>query len=426
MTKSQDVTFRLPGGGTIRMSADTEASLLTDPQSLMLLPGKKTSTYSIILRRGPVEVDLPDRNPPVLAVAVGTPSDTRVVTLSGRMRLRADGRNVVAVSYSGLTTVTQGSRFARLPNGIKRVYTGKSGTIEHELLPATPWVGGRRVWLATREDVKISGYTWGAVAGAAGYDVALTELSTGKTLARTYVTDPMFEGGDVIASPGRFELRIAAVDREGFVSPVHRQVELRVVGLSLPPLAEVQKNDTVVLGADQQVSLLHAEGLTLTTADHRGNVPASSSFGLERQDRASILIHPPGGGDPSTLTLVRRENLVTAWVGPKTVTWPLDPVELRVELVDHRGTPLSPRIEPVAKVMLGIEPMQVDWVKEGNSWRALLPAQTGQGPWVVRLEVVDQYGGLIGRDFVEVARSQPPRKKSLVPAATNDFDWSTY
>ncbi|MGC4066985.1 MAG: hypothetical protein QM784_20590 [Polyangiaceae bacterium] len=290
----------------------------------MLLPGKKTSTYSIILRRGPVEVDLPDRNPPALAVAVGTSSDTRVVTLSGRMRLRAEGRNVVAVSYSGLTTVTQGNRFARLPNGIKRVYLGKSGTSEQELLPATPWVGGRRVWLATRNDVKISGYTWGSVPGAAGYDVALTELGTGKTLSRTYVSEPMFEGSDVTASPGRFELRIAAVDRDGFVSPVHREVELRVVGVSLPPLAEVQKNDTIVLGADQQVSLVHAEGLTLTTADHRGNVPASSAFGLERQNRASILIHPPGGGDPSTLTLVRRENLVTAWVGPKTVTWPLE------------------------------------------------------------------------------------------------------
>jgi hypothetical protein len=425
MTKSQEVTFRLPGGGTIRMFADTEASLLTDPQSLMLLPGKKTTTYSIILRRGPVEIDLPETGAKTLAVAVGTPSDTRVVTMSGRMRLRADGRNVVAVSYSGLTTVTQGSRFARLPNGVKRVYLGKTGTNEQELLPATTWVGGRRVWLATREDVKISGYTWSPVSGAAGYAVSLTETSTGKALARTYVTEPIFQGGDVTASPGRFELRIAAVDRDGFVSPDHRQIDLRVVGVSLPPLAEVRKNDTIVLGADQQVSLVSAEGLTLTTADHRGNVPASSAFGLERQDRASILIHPPGGGDPSTLTLVRRENLVTAWVGPKTVTWPLDDVELRVELADHHGKPLSPRIEPVAKVMLGIEPMQVEWVKEGPTWRALLPAQTGHGPWVVRLEIVDQYGGLIGRDFVEVERSQPPRKKSAIPPSNHDFDlWS--
>jgi hypothetical protein len=34
----------------------------------------------------------------------------------------------------------------------------------------------------------------------------------------------------------------------------------------------------------------------------------------------------------------------------------------------------------------------------------------GPGPWVVRLEVVDQYGVIIGRDFAEVSktRTRPP------------------
>jgi hypothetical protein len=186
-----------------------------------------------------------------------------------------------------------------------------------------------------------------------------------------------------------------------------------VVGVDLPPGALIQKNDTILLGSDQTVTLSHAQGLTLTTADHRVNVPADAPFGLAKQDHASILVHPPDGGSPTMLSLARRENLVTAWVGPKYATWPMDPVDLRIDLKDDHGNPLNPSIKPTMHVTIGIEPMPVEWVNEGTSFRAQIPAQTGRGPWVVRLEVLDQHGVIIGRDFVEVDRSQVTWKKHV-------------
>lgn len=411
MSKASPVAFALPQGGTVRFFADTEASFLTDPQKLMLLPGKKTTTYSIMLRKGRVEVELPEQSPPKVAVAVSTSSDTRIVTLTGRMALNARGRDVSVVAYSGLTTVTQGTKLQRVPLSVKRLYFGKVGLETRELLPATTWAAGRRVWLATNGSAIVKGYGWAPVAGAREYSVSLHASDSGKVIATALSATPSFETDGIELLPGRYELKVAAIDSEGFLSPSTRSIVISVVGVSLPPGAALRKDGSIALGADQQVSLTNAEGLTVTTADHRTNVPATASIGLAGQERASILIHAPGGGDPSTLSLVRREPLVVAWAGPKFVTWPMDPVELEVSLKDERGNPLHPSVEPTPRVMVGVEPVAVDWLKDGNRWRAKLPARTGRGPWVVRLEIIDQYGIVIGRDFVEVATTQPVRKR---------------
>lgn len=423
MTRGKAATFTLPSGATVSVFADTEASLLTDPQQLMLLPGRKVATYSVILRKGRVEVSLPESGSSSIAVAIGTPSDTRVVTLSGKVTVRAEGHNVTALSYSGMTTVTQGPKLMRLPSGIKRQFTGKSGFSDQPALAATSFVGGKRVWLCLRDRVGISGYSWAPVPFASGYAVTLRDQATSNVIARAQTKSPLFEAQSLQLSPGKYTLQIAAVDGDGFLSPMATAMDLAVVGVVLPPGAEIQKNDSILLGADQLISLSNAEGLTLTTADHRVNVPAGSPFGLAKQDRASILIHPPGTASPSTLTLIRRENQVTAWVGPKFVTWPMDAVDLRIDLKDARGNPLRPHIKPVMHVTIGIDPFDVAWTADGGSYRAQIPAQTGRGPWVVRLEVLDQNGVLIGRDFVEIDRTklQPkPHNLSTSLEATAD------
>ena len=159
----------------------------------MLLPGKKTPTFSVILRKGHVDVDLPEQSPPKLAVAVGTTTDTRVVTLSGKMSLRAEGANVTTVNYQGLTTVTQGTKLMRLPTNVKRVYLGKSGSVDQPLLSATGWVGGKRIFLAIRNTVKVSGYTWSTVAGAVAYDLTLLDKQNGRIYSQNRVVEPRFE-----------------------------------------------------------------------------------------------------------------------------------------------------------------------------------------------------------------------------------------
>lgn len=409
MSKSQPAELSLPGGGRIRFHDNTEASILTDPQSLMLLPGKKSQTYTIILRRGLVDIDVPEDDSARLAVAVGTSTDLRFVTLSGQFGVKVEGRNVIAVSHHGLTTVSQGPKLARLPTDIKRTYQG-SGFLDGSLLEATSWVGGRRVWIAADGPVPITGYVWAPVPNAIGYAVTLEDTTTKRRVASTRVREPTLEEFQAKVNPGRYELSIAAVDADGFVSDRRTKLAVSVVGVELPGGAVALPRDTLLLAPEQQVRLTFADGLTLTTADHKSGVAASEPFGLEGLDRAAILIHPPGGGDTSTLTLVRRQPLVSTWVGPKLATWPEDPVELQVSFIDARGRPTPTSVEPTVHVFVGVDPVSVEWNKQGNLWQARLLPTKVQGPWVVRLEVVDQYGVIIGRDFAEIAKTKSRKR----------------
>jgi len=45
----------------------------------------------------------------------------------------------------------------------------------------------------------------------------------------------------------------------------------------------------------------------------------------------------------------------------------------------------------------------LEFKRDGAWFRGVLPARPGPGPWVVRVEVKDEHGLELGRDFVEVA-----------------------
>ncbi len=91
-------------------------------------------------------------------------------------------------------------------------------------------------------------------------------------------------------------------------------------------------------------------------------------------------------------------------------------MDLEVSWTDALGHQLAPDVEPVVSVLVGIEPVDVVWEKQPAAWHAKLGPQPGRGPWVVRLEVHDQKGGLLARDFVEV--EQRPKHRSLTASAS--------
>jgi hypothetical protein len=59
-----------------------------------------------------------------------------------------------------------------------------------------------------------------------------------------------------------------------------------------------------------------------------------------------------------------------------------------------------------------VDPIPLAFTPDGGWLTAELPAQPGPGPWVVRVEVADQHGFELGRDFVEVSRAVPENSKA--------------
>ncbi|HKY39433.1 MAG TPA: hypothetical protein VJN18_26020, partial [Polyangiaceae bacterium] len=68
-------------------------------------------------------------------------------------------------------------------------------------------------------------------------------------------------------------------------------------------------------------------------------------------------------------------------------------------------------LELKPEVKLGIEPIDVAFTRNGNRLVGTVPPTDKPGPWVLRVEVRDQFGALLGRDFLEIAKARPALAK---------------
>jgi hypothetical protein len=77
-----------------------------------------------------------------------------------------------------------------------------------------------------------------------------------------------------------------------------------------------------------------------------------------------------------------------------------------VKLVNGKGQPLASSAGYTAHVSINSEPRKVRWERDGNVMRAVItPPDFMPGPWVLRVEVKNRHGELVGRNFLEVAPS---------------------
>jgi hypothetical protein len=91
-------------------------------------------------------------------------------------------------------------------------------------------------------------------------------------------------------------------------------------------------------------------------------------------------------------------------VDPKAAFWPDDSVAVTVELYDARGRPIPESSDVKPTVTVNLEPVKLEWQRSGRVLRATVPPSAAPGPWVLRAEVRDGHGELIGRDFLEIAK----------------------
>ena len=54
------------------------------------------------------------------------------------------------------------------------------------------------------------------------------------------------------------------------------------------------------------------------------------------------------------------------------------------------------------RVFVNVDQVEPTWTHSGNTYSAKVTQAPGAGPWVVRVEVSDDFGDEVGRDFVEL------------------------
>jgi hypothetical protein len=210
-------------------------------------------------------------------------------------------------------------------------------------------------------------------------------------------------------TPGRYEVRARAVDRFGVEGPVSAPVAVRVVGAELPDGARLA-DDTILLGRNGRVKLIGAEDLESSYGRASVFVPAPKDVGLARGDSTLLRLRVPGTKEELTIQLEPRSLRADVAIGPKTARWPGEALRVEVKLFDHRGRPVTDPLKTKPRVFVNVEQVEATWTHTGNTYTAKVPpAPKGTGPWVVRVEVSDDFGDQVGRDFIELGGGSAQR-----------------
>lgn len=403
----------LPSGATLQLGADAAIRVFGKPQRLELdRGGGKTNTWSLSLMRGRLDVDVPAK--PKSAVLISTEHGSVFVT-SGKASVIAEGSALFVVNAGGNVRTYLENHFADVqPQHVVRVDAEHPRGLDEPVLSAPSVAKGARLWFSAGSAAKLSGFAWNAVPGASAYEV---ELRRGDVrVAQQRVTEARVAGVLAELAPGAYALAVRAVDQRGIEGSWSAPRPLRVIGVELPTGAYVE-GDGIFLAGGQKVNFSHTDGLEMTYLGAGRYLPASESVGLYRNDRTVISFRFPGSDDNVIARLEPRDVYAEVFAGPKKAVWPRDAVELHVRMRTRAGGPVPSFIQIVPRVQLGVDPVEVEWRREENDLYARVAPQAGKGPWVIRVDVTDQFGIALGHDFVEVARqANAPEAPRPTPA----------
>lgn len=412
---AQGAQYQLPGGAIVTLSPGSEATVVAKPQLLILTGGKRTPTYSVYLKSGRLDVDIPAAASS--AVLVAGPADVRVVCERGASVVSAAGRTSFVWTEKFPLLVSQKEQLSRLKPGPVRKYTPNAAPVDYESAKAPRWLTGRRIWLAMPDRVKVSDFSWSLVAEAASYRVELREDATGKLIAEFDQKEATLRDVLPTLAPGNYQLLVRAFDINNMPGSLSSPLPLQIVGVDVPEGARLQPDARIEISESQTIQFKNATGLSLRRASERTLRPASEPIGIANGNPTPLLIQGSDGSDACLVWLLPKKSPVAAYVGPKWAVWPHESVDLEVRWADASGHRLPDGVEPTVMVYVGLERVDVTWNKEKDTWRAHLNPRPGQGPCVVRLEIRDESGAILARDFVEVQRRKEHRYRYWATSA---------
>jgi hypothetical protein len=404
--------YQLPSQARLLLAPGAAVRIFPVTQQLQLTPGAKTTTHSFALLQGRVDVTVPPKPKSAVLCSIGKLS---AVIGTGQATLLSHGGKWTVASVEGDVRTLLNDHWQTLaPSTVARFGEGQSGVPE-PTVPAPRLAPGQRLWFSAGAPVAISGIGFEPVPNAERYELRLRARDGSAEQRRSVIGSALLTETFTPVAPGEYQLAIRAVDGEGIAGAWSGNDVLRVVGVSLPPGGYASGGD-IFIGKGQEVSFSHTEGLEMTYEGAGRYVPASQAVSLYRGETTVVSFRVPGSVYPTTARLRPRNVYAHVEIGPSRAIWPKDPVEIVVELRTRAGQSVPDWLELKPEVKLGIEPIEVSFQREGNRLVGVVPATAVPGPWVLRVEVKDQFGALLGRDFLEIAKA-PAAPAPTKPAA---------
>lgn len=389
-------TIELPDHSMVRLTEGAEVRLL--PRTKLQLGKGDTPAEVIQLARGKVFADLaPARG----AMLVKSPHQAAAVIKKGSAVVKVSDDAFVLAMLKGVGVVGSGSDFNDVLEGKVRVLRkgDPKGTTRDLLVAPDPKLSAAMVMRvgASSEGARL---LWKSLPGAESYEVEVRPskgVASQSKLAKgavEHVLDGLEAGG--------YEVALRGIDAEDFESPWSAPLKLSIVGVELPVGASAH-GDTVQLPEKAKVKLRAIDGLEASFDQVATFVPAPAEVGLASGQAQTLRLRRRGEENELRLRLVPRSYRAQVDLSPKNARWPGDPVQIEIQLVSGNGMAVPSDVEMKPRVTLDQEQLSPDWSRDGGRLRATIPARDDRKPHVLRVEVSDQNGFFLGRNFLEIA-----------------------
>jgi hypothetical protein len=394
----------LPGGAVLTFSKDAKYEL-GRPLKLQLAPtgSDKTPVQVIRLTSGRVSVTIPESKKPKTAVLIEGPRKVSAIAKGGQSLVIATADRMTIAAVRGEMLAALGNDWKPLPSGLVRSFGG--GVMTEQAVPPAPKLRvDNSMLLALNGDASTQ------VRAVSTQNVAYRLLSLfrvdggkrSKVLDSEWRSDLQQLPG---LSPGRYEVLARAVDRFGVESAASDPITLRVIGAKLPEGARLVSGK-ILLGRSGRVKLIGADGLEASYGRASLFIPVPQDVGLARGESTLLRLREPGAKEELGIKLEPRTLKADVDIGPKTARWPGDSLQITVKLFDHNGRPLTEALKTKPQVFVNVSQVEPTWTHSGNTYSARVAPAAGTGPWVVRVEVKDDFGDAAGRDFIELGSAK--------------------
>ncbi len=404
LTPTRSETYRLSAGTSVTLAANSAAEVQPKVTLPSGLDGLAPAVYAAQLMTGRIDIAIDPKRKPAHGVFIYAPRRMTVLARAGHVSVVAGPSSFAVGVYDGdhSASVGIGSTWKHIAAG--NVFTVSAeaprGT-ESKLPPAPSQVLVNCPVLAIDGGASpLSGAraSWHEVPGARRYLVHLVETET-KKRKTLEATEPSvaLRGLD----PGRYELRVAAVDAMGLSGAVSEPTFVNVVGIVLPPGAFASQGK-VYLEALQQLTLTHVDGLEASYDNAPVYFKATHLVGLRGTLATTLHLRLPGASERASLELLPRDLHAQVEISPPLARWPRDKVVVRVHLPKMLSG--APSLLVVSSVTVNSRLLDVEWAQTDRGLEAVIPSPPFYpGPWIVRAEVADQHGIVLGRNFLEIA-----------------------
>ena len=400
---AQGAVYELPSRARLIIAPNSSLRIFPLPQLLALSPGARTWTWSFALQSGRVDVELPQAGRNAVLTQMGK---LTAIATAGHTAFRVDSNEAIAFNTDGELRTLVNDHWQTVPLGWFSDLSRDDPNATAKAGLASPTLqGGQRMWFSPSENVAMHGFKWNAVPGAQHYELRIRRLTDGKVVDER--STPGTEWVDTLTpvEPGKYGLTLRSVDSRGLEGSWSPEAEVRVIGVLMPPGA-YSTEQAIFLGVGQQVQFTNTAGLEMTYLGAGRYFPAAQGASLYRGQTTVLGFRMPGALETAIARLEPRAVYADVRIGPKRALWPRDPISIDIQLKSKGGAAIPSFLQVVPTVTVGTDPVDLNFEQAGNVLHAVLPPSAKPGPWVVRVDVADQYGVTLGHDFLEIAMQQ--------------------